>query len=601
MRADMTALTVTEGDDHQFYPTPDDVAGKMLAGIDWSYIQNILEPSAGNGNLVLAAIKAHAANTRRDSPLAIDCIEIDPYLRAILKQNAEVEWVRPLHERRKYIDDLPYEERRPFLEELSDVRSKLSALDTATVNIIHDNFLTYHGWRQYQLIIMNPPFAEGDLHLLKALELQKDGGSIACLLNAETIRNPYTGTRQILQRELNKYGAQIKFVKDAFRDAERRADVDVAIVRITIPTREEKKSDIWERMDKAAREEQPEFAEVTDLVIGDFVEQAVMRFRVEVSSCKELIRQYYALRPYMTEELDPTSIYGKKSILTLTVGQETNYEQLVNVDKLLKAIRLKYWRALFKNEKFIGRLTSAVRERYMQKVDDMAEYDFTLFNIRTIMAEMGAQVVDGVKGAILSLFDTLTAEHSWYPECNRNKHYFNGWAANKAHKIGKKSIIPTYGMFATHSWNHDTFEVNNAYKVLSDIEKVFDYLSGAMTDEHDILERLKIANANGKTRNIPLKYFDVDLYKKGTTHIKYRDMDLIDKMNIYAARNKNWLPPNYGRTTYSEMTTEEKEVVESFQGAEAYAKVMARSDFFLSEPTRSVAMLTDGSEGGAMR
>jgi hypothetical protein len=71
-------------------------------------------------------------------------------------------------------------------------------------------------------------------------------------------------------------------------------------------------------------------------------------------------------------------------------------------------------------------------------------------------------------------------------------------------------------------------------------------------------------------------------------------MELIDKMNIYAGRNRNWLPPNYGRSTYAEMTSEEKEVVDSFQGAAEYAKVLARSDYFLAEPIRNVAMITDG-------
>lgn len=592
MRADMTALTVTEGND-QFYPTPDDLAGKMLAGIDWNYVVNILDPSAGKGNLVLAAIKAHYAGTRRGRNLNIDCIEVDPYLRAILKQNYEAEWERPLCDRRDYLDDLPYEERAKHMAELSSVRDKLSALESANINIVHDNFLTYHGWRRYQLILMNPPFADGDLHLLKALELQKGGGSIVCLLNAETLRNPFTSTRQLLMRELNKYEAQITFIEDAFRNAERRADVDVAIVRVTIPPKVEEHSDIWDRMEKAAKEEPPETTEVTDLVVGDYIEQAVTRYRVEVAASMELIHQYSALRPYMTEEFE--GYHSNNSILTLTVGRETNYEQRVDMDKYLRVVRLKYWRALFQNEKFVGRLTSEVRGQYIKKVDKMADYDFTMFNIRTVMVEMNAQVIDGVKGAILSLFDKLTAEHSWYPECQQNRHYFNGWAANKAHKIGKKSIIPTYGMFSSYSWKNEAFEVSKAYEVLSDIEKVFDYLSGAMTDEHDILERLKIACDNGQTRNIHLKYFDVDLYKKGTTHIKYRDMDLVDKMNIYAGRNKNWLPPNYGRTTYSEMTTEEKDVVDGFQGAEAYAKVMARPGFFLSEPTRGVAMLTDGS------
>lgn len=598
MRPDMTVLTSTGGKD-QFYPTPDSLAGKMLAGIDWRMVVNVLEPSAGKGNLVLAAIKAHGSDTRRRSKLNIDCIEIDPYLRAILKQNHSTEWVRPLRDRWNYLDDLPYEERAKYSGEQMHLRDKIDSFENTSVNIVHDNFLSYHGWRRYQLILMNPPFENGELHLLKALELQKGGGSIICLLNAETLNNPHTSSRQLLKRELDKYGAQITFHEDAFSNAERKANVDVAIVRVTIPMPPEEHSNIWERMEKAAQEEQPEYAEVTDIVVGDYIEQAVVRYRVEVSASLELIREYYALRPYMTEELNPTSSYGDNSILTLTVGRDSNYCQRVDTDEYLRKVRLKYWRALFQNEKFVGRLTSEVRKRYTEKVEKMADYDFTLFNIRSIMVEMNAQVVDGVKGAILSLFDKLTAEHSWYPESSQNRHYFNGWAANKAHKIGKKSIIPTYGMFSSYSWQNNTFEVNTACSVLSDIEKVFDYLNGTMTDEHDILERLQIANRNGQTRNIQLKYFTVDLYKKGTTHIKYQDIDLVDKMNIYAGRNKNWLPPCYGKSTYSEMTTEEKEVIDGFQGADAYAKVLARPGFFLSEPTRSVAMLGDGSaEGG---
>ena len=592
MNPDVTALTVTEGKD-QFYPTPDNVAGKMLAGIDWEMIVNVLEPSAGKGNLVLAAIKAQAANTRRDSKLNIDCIEIDPYLRAILKQNYAAEWINPLRERERYLDNLPYEERAMHMDELRDTQNRIREMENANINIIHDNFLTYHGWRQYQLILMNPPFADGDLHLLKALELQKSGGSIVCLLNAETLNNPYTKTRQMLRRELDKHGAHVTFLKDAFRDAERRADVDVAIVRVNIEHRQETHSDIWERMEKAAQEDQPEDTEVTDLIAGDYIEQAVTRYRVEVAASMELIRQYYALRPYILNELVPGPY--ARAMLTLKVDSDRYHTDYINVDYYLHDVRLKYWRALFQNEKFVGKLTSAVREKYVKKVEQMADYDFTLFNIRTIMVEMNAQVIDGVKGAILSLFDKLTAEHSWYPETTQNVHYYNGWAANKAHKIGKKSIIPTYGMFSNNSWSRETFEVNTAYSVLVDIEKVFDYLSGAMTDEHHVSERLLIANKNGKTRNIALKYFDVDLYKKGTTHIKYRDMELVDKMNIYAGRNKNWLPPNYGKAAYAEMTTEEKEVVDGFQGAAEYAKVLARSDYYLAEPTRSVGMLTDGN------
>ena len=57
---------------------------------------------------------------------------------------------------------------------------------------------------------MNPPFSNGDKHLLKALQMQEKGGNIVCLLNAETLRNPYTESRKELIRQLDKYDADIE-------------------------------------------------------------------------------------------------------------------------------------------------------------------------------------------------------------------------------------------------------------------------------------------------------------------------------------------------------------------------------------------------------
>jgi len=588
-------LTVTEGVG-QFYPTPAKLADKMFEGIDWGMVDSILEPSAGKGDLVYAAIKAFAYSKEAknyEQHLEVDCIEIDPYLRAIIKENHNNEWKRPLEAR---VEELKDENDGTFFsEEKYDVERHIRKIRNAKVNVIHDNFLTYRGYKPYQLIVMNPPFADGDLHLIKALEVQKNGGSIVCLLNAETLKNPYTNSRKVLARELKKYDADIAYVNSAFTNAERRTDVEVAIARVNIPHATEKHSDIWERMERAESEIPNEDYDVTDLVAGDYIEQAITLFNIEVKASIELIRKYEALQPYMLESLDPDKAYND-SILTLSVGKERNYKQKVDINEYLEVVRVKYWNALFSNEKFIGKLTSGLRNKWQRSVEDMKKYDFTMFNIRTVMHEMNSQVVDGIKSSILELFDKLTAEHSYLPEFQQNIHLYNGWKTNKAHKIGKKSIIPIHGMFSSYEWKTDTFEVYTAYSVISDIEKVFNYLSGDTSAESYLQFALHNANAMKKTRNIRLKYFDIDLYKKGTMHIKFRDMELIDKMNIYAARNRNWLPPNYGRVKYSDMTQEEKEVVDSFQGEAEYEKVLARSDYYLAEPMNSMAALTDGEK-----
>lgn len=50
---------------------------------------------------------------------------------------------------------------------------------------------------------MNPPFETGDLHLLRAIELALKT-KIACILNAETIKNQFSESRKRLAFFLKK-------------------------------------------------------------------------------------------------------------------------------------------------------------------------------------------------------------------------------------------------------------------------------------------------------------------------------------------------------------------------------------------------------------
>lgn len=108
----------------------------------------------------------------------------------------------------------------------------------------------------------------------------------------------------------------------------------------------------------------------------------------------------------------------------------------------------------------------------------MADYDFALFNIQQIAEQMNAEMGKGIQETIGVLFDKLTQEHSWYPECAKNIHYYNGRKTNQVHRINSNVIIPTYGMFSSYSWSKEAFEVYQAENTISAIEKVFDYLDG---------------------------------------------------------------------------------------------------------------------------
>ena len=71
--------------------------------------------------------------------------------------------------------------------------------------------------------------------------------------------------------------------------------------------------------------------------------------------------------------------------------------------------------------------------------------------------------------------------------------------------------------------------------------------------------------------------------EEGTCHIEFTDEKLLKKFNIYAGRQKNWLPPHYGKKAYNEMTDDEKAVIDEFEGEQAYEEVYEHSEQYLIE------------------
>ena len=536
------------GDNADFYPTPSALAGKMFSMLDLNKVDlyyrqlSVLEPSAGKGDLA-DSFRAFLENQDRRfnerKPL-IDCIECDRNLQYLLRGKGE--------------------------------------------HLVHDDFLSFNSRKNYDFIIMNPPFSEGDKHLLKALELMKYGGQIVCLLNAETIMNPYTNRRHVLLQQLEKLKAKVQFVKGAFTAAERKTGVEVAIVHVDIPYPEAGESEIYERL-RRARDAKFENEEIRAVASANPVENLIQTFNIEVDASLEFFKQYNALVPYIREVDDGKANPLIGLSLRTTDSSEGRYCGYVTgtaVNDFMRAVRAKYWK-LFDNRELMGKFTSNILETYRKRVQSLSDYDFTEFNIRQVIEEMSGELNKGVEDSIMALFEKLSAEHAWYPECSQNIHYYNGWKTNKAHKVGMKAIIPSAGAYST--WSGDLDEYHCA-SLLDDLEKSLNYLNS--DNEVDVMRLvlssvISTAKAQGKTKNIDCTYFTVTFYKKGTCHIKFHEAarPLIDRLNIFAAQRRGWLPPSYGKVAYDSMDSEAQAVVDSFQGKEAYDRVMAEPGRYL--------------------
>lgn len=601
---DVTAY-VEDRQTSEFYPTPEKLVQRMLGKVKWDLVQTILEPSAGKGDIVRGIATAPMRDYHKDR-LDVDCIELDPNLRAILKYSFSEEAKREIYDKKSalikirasyekkqwdtgkytYYDeatrtDKPFPEREQI--QLEQYDRQLSGFIKNGIHVVHDDFLTYMPYKHYDLIVMNPPFSCGARHLLRAIEMQQSGGQIICLLNAETLRNPYTAERKRLAALLEQYNAEIEYIEDAFTDAERRAVVDTALINIQIPFSADEGRSLFDQIARAKQYAEPDPEERMEIEVTDMIQMIVNRYRTEIEAGLELLRIYRRMLPHLNRDLNEKGY----PIIYLTNSDHRE----ITVNEYVKSVRLKYWSALLKNEKFVGKLTSKLQTKYRERVNSYSDYDFSEFNIYVLLSEMNAEIKTGIEDEIGSMYDRLTAEHTYYPECSKNRHLYDGWKTNLAWKIGKKCILPCYGVYDQLDYKPRKYEACN---VLSDIERILNFFDGNLTADVDMSSTIEQAFKQNVTKNVKCKFFDATFYKKGTVHIVFTCPELIDRFNIYAAQQRGWLPPSYGKKQYADMSAEEQAVVDSFQGAAAYAKVLQNPGYYLAAPVKAQNLLGMG-------
>jgi hypothetical protein len=117
--------------------------------------------------------------------------------------------------------------------------------------------------------------------------------------------------------------------------------------------------------------------------------------------------------------------------------------------------------------------------------------------------------------------------------------------------IKGKNIIPCY-----LEYSHTCIP-----NVLKDLIIIFNNLTGQkyILDTNEMRDRIQKCE-----KNIDAEFFYLDVYKKGTIHVKYKDENLLRKFNILAGKGKNWIPDSFMTRKYSDMSEKEKDLVKEF-------------------------------------
>ena len=99
-------------------------------------------------------------------------------------------------------------------------------------NVIDADFLQFDGASMYSHVLLNPPFSQGAEHVVKAFSLIASGELVA-IVNAETVRNPFSSTRKLLVKFIEEHGS-VEFMDQAFTDPDtlRRTNVQIALIHL---------------------------------------------------------------------------------------------------------------------------------------------------------------------------------------------------------------------------------------------------------------------------------------------------------------------------------------------------------------------------------
>lgn len=544
---------------NDFYPTPKNLIAKMVEGIKFHSVKTILEPSAGKGD--------------------------------ILDYICNMEYKIKEYWRDNYYESTKKFDKDNFNIDAIEINPDLQKIITGKgYRLIHDDFLTFDSSKCYDLIIANFPFSDGASHLAKAIQMiERNGGMLIALVNAETIKNPYTNERKAIMSKLAAFGGDIEFLTDEFQtdETERKTSVEVALVRLTVEVaHSEFTSSIFNEMKRADEAEvSSEGFEPNKLTHSDFCADIIQRFNLETRVGIKLIDEFFAVKPYILSSL--SSEY-KSPLLDLKIGNDSVENRGESINSYLSKLRQKYWRIFVNNPNITRQFTSNILKEMEAKLQELRHYDFTEFNIKMILNELTQKITAGVDDAILKMFDEFSGKHSYRetPE-ETNIHYYNGWKTNKAWKINEKIILPING-FSAYS---DKKRVDSSYikDKLVDMLKVFKILQDRPNiDLHawDIVCDAIYRAEQRQTFVLNLPYFDIQFYKKGTCHIKFKDKFLLDKLNIYGSQKKQWLPPNYGKVSYEDLNSEEKTIIDEFQGEKAYKEVFQNQQLYLVEPAQ---------------
>lgn len=375
-------------------------------------------------------------------------------------------------------------------------------------------------------IYMNPPFSNADRHILHAWEIAPEGCEIVSLCNYTTITQPY-GRLKVLIRD----NGITENLGDCFRQAERTTGVEVGLIRLFKPVASKEFEFEGFFMDEDEEEEQ---------------NNGIMQY----NEVRALVNRYVGtMKAFdkMKDELDNLNLLISgigMSNVTLEISQE---KMVTTKEQFSKIIQKRSWHHIFNKMNMEKYVTSGVMKDINKFVETQESVPFTMKNIYKMLEIIVGTREHTFNRALEEAVDNFT-KHT-----HENRFGVEGWKTNSGHMLNKKFICE--GIVET-SWGGGSLQVRyssyNGNKI-DDLVKVLCNITGKNYNDIGTLYRFNF-NRNSHEKNFEIMpnewyefgFFDVKFFKKGTMHLKFKNIDDWYRLNQAYGKLKGFtLPETY--------------------------------------------------------
>lgn len=502
----------------QFYPTPKNVIAKMLSEYfvpepeesddpkayrkyrrdrEYNRLNSmaILDPEAGRGDILDYIEEEFPSNKK----IKRYCMEIDPDLQYILREKG--------------------------------------------YKVIGSDFLQYSGDYYFDLIVMNPPFKNGDDHFLKAWDILREG-QIICLLNAETIRNAFSEKRKLIRKIISDNNGTVEFIGAAFKEADRKTMVDCCIIKINKKAATDKLNFNFENTTKEK-----------EFVLSESILKNPPAMRDVVGN---MISQYEKTKEYFIkylEAIEGLNHYGRNLIEAPTTVSDLlkdaySGDKRGDYNDFNDLIKQSIWNVVLGHLNMEKYMTHGVRRNFSEFCEHQGAMDFTKENVSSVVDLIFTNKYTILDQAIVDVFDTFTQYHK------QNRCWVEGWKTNDKWKVNRNVILPGW-IRMTWEKPSDRMRFGAEYALsyhkqleYSDIDKVMCYITGVKYEDcYTIKNALQDKFAQiGKVKKGPYKaqceseFFNIKFFMKGTIHLEFKDEKLWQEFNLRACAGKSWLP-----------------------------------------------------------